>query len=535
MNRYIFAAEADKIQDVIFRSSKLAEVLGGSALISHFCKDVKVKLINEFQIKSDDIITADGGAFRIILDSSDKCREIGNLISESYYKLIGGTISIANPVSFEDTSDNFKEASMEVQKNLRTSKNSPLSYCQGIHNPYSSFCNICGREVSNMIDDDTISKKNRRDRICVYCDNKMNHKKNSKGLDVNKLVDKNKDNSNLMSEEYISFINYLNGYRKSLGLKSNVKQPDTIEDLGKFDSLSNVAYFTSDVNNMGVVFSKCGKNEARQLSEFLTVQITKSLAEATLKLIDKIQSSCESEEEEIISPVLPLIVGGDDIFAVMCAPYVFDFVKIFSQDFVDKVNSKLKELEINDEEISLTTGIYICKSKFPFKSAHSKCESYLNEAKSKSRSLKGISLISFGSMKEYTYNSKFVSTLKPYTIGYTDEAKTLFSIDVLMDLKDKLAGIPNNHLNELNSMYDELLIKNDVVEYLEKEFKFHYDRINRNTINGKNFKEILSKIGSIEENKYFMRTDTRRDNDNEIKYCTGLIDLLNFSDFLNKI
>ena len=35
---YLLAAEADKIQDLIFRSSRLREVVGASQLLTRFCR-----------------------------------------------------------------------------------------------------------------------------------------------------------------------------------------------------------------------------------------------------------------------------------------------------------------------------------------------------------------------------------------------------------------------------------------------------------------------------------------------------------------
>jgi hypothetical protein len=42
--RYLIAAEADRIQDLIFRSSRLREVVGGSQLLSRFCQDMPALL-----------------------------------------------------------------------------------------------------------------------------------------------------------------------------------------------------------------------------------------------------------------------------------------------------------------------------------------------------------------------------------------------------------------------------------------------------------------------------------------------------------
>ena len=47
MPRYLLAAEADKIQDFIFRAAKLREVVGGSRLLARFCVEGVNALIKE--------------------------------------------------------------------------------------------------------------------------------------------------------------------------------------------------------------------------------------------------------------------------------------------------------------------------------------------------------------------------------------------------------------------------------------------------------------------------------------------------------
>ena len=47
MPRYLLAAEADKIQDFIFRAAKLREVGGPSRLLARFCVEGVNALIKE--------------------------------------------------------------------------------------------------------------------------------------------------------------------------------------------------------------------------------------------------------------------------------------------------------------------------------------------------------------------------------------------------------------------------------------------------------------------------------------------------------
>ena len=79
--RYLLAAEADKIQDFIFRSSRLREVVGASQLLARFCEEEGAPLLLE-QLAfggdpNQDIVVNDGGSFRIIFDDADQAKLFG--------------------------------------------------------------------------------------------------------------------------------------------------------------------------------------------------------------------------------------------------------------------------------------------------------------------------------------------------------------------------------------------------------------------------------------------------------------------------
>jgi hypothetical protein len=75
MTQYLLAAEADKIQDFVFRSSRLREVVGGSQLLSRFCQDVPALLKPPGDCM--DIVISAGGGFRILFDDENQARLFG--------------------------------------------------------------------------------------------------------------------------------------------------------------------------------------------------------------------------------------------------------------------------------------------------------------------------------------------------------------------------------------------------------------------------------------------------------------------------
>ena len=113
MSEHLFVAEADKIQDLLFRSSKLREIAGGSQMLTEFCKDAVPLLITRFGGK--EIISA-GGSFRVRFDSINSAEQFGEYLSELYRRELGGTITIAKSVEVITEKDAIKSAQLSLRK-----------------------------------------------------------------------------------------------------------------------------------------------------------------------------------------------------------------------------------------------------------------------------------------------------------------------------------------------------------------------------------------------------------------------------------
>jgi len=115
MPQYLLAAEADRIQDLLFRSSQLREVVGGSQLLSRFCNGVPALL----GATKEQVITSGGGSFRIVFESEIEARRFGAALAEVYYRATGGTLSVAEPVPM---TNGYELASEKAGEKLRQAK-----------------------------------------------------------------------------------------------------------------------------------------------------------------------------------------------------------------------------------------------------------------------------------------------------------------------------------------------------------------------------------------------------------------------------
>ncbi len=137
MTQYLLAAEADKIQDLIFRSSRLREVIGGSQLLSRFCDEVPQKLLPA----GAEIVVSDGGSFRLLFNSKEEAKAFRGQLAEVYRLATGGTLTVADPV---EVTQGFKEAAERANKALRKAKQHRVNFIATPHFPHVAFCASCG-------------------------------------------------------------------------------------------------------------------------------------------------------------------------------------------------------------------------------------------------------------------------------------------------------------------------------------------------------------------------------------------------------
>jgi len=135
---YLLAAEADKIQDFIFRSSRLREVVGASQLLTRFCRSIDETLAQQY---GGQVVVNDGGSFRVIFDDLEMANAFGADLAELYRLALGGSLTVAEPV---ELNGDFRKANEQAGEKLRWAKSRRQGAVAEVHIPYVAFCASCG-------------------------------------------------------------------------------------------------------------------------------------------------------------------------------------------------------------------------------------------------------------------------------------------------------------------------------------------------------------------------------------------------------
>ena len=357
MTEYLLAAEADQIQSFIFRSAKLREARGASRMLDDFCREVPDILAEQMSLTKGtgldmDIISHAGGAFRIVFKDHEKAVTFGDKLVEMYRRITNASMSVTKPAPFE--AGGFVAAQKQANHDLRRVKLNGHLLQSTAHLPQAAFCASCGVELA------TSYKRRHADEranyLCDSCQKKA-------GIGVAHKRD-------------------------------GTEVRDPADEIARFDPRRYVAYLKADGNSMGKWFNECDREELRALSKGLDAVMRASLItsdETITALVDRLSADAEWSftAEEALTP---LLLAGDDCFAILPAPYALDFARRFCFEFgrgmaellnkppLDNLKRRLIDTK-EHKQPSITAALVICKSSYPYTLAHERAEALLKAAK----------------------------------------------------------------------------------------------------------------------------------------------------------
>lgn len=461
MSRFLLAAEADKIQDLLFRSSRLREVVGGSQLLTRFCREVPRLLLKYHGGDPEkDVIIKDGGSFRVLFDDEKRARAFGEELAELYRLATGGSLTVAQPVEVRE--GDFRQAAEHAQSALRAAKQRLKGWHIPEQMPYMALCGSCGLGIATVY---TAVYPGEEEYVCASCLNKNAERAHGYRdfLEPFRLevIQGEPELENAAWPGYFEHENDEDGPEHAL------------EAIASYDPRRYVAYLLADGNNMGELFSRCtGANDMRTLSDRLHKVILKALAEPTRELMKTMRMEVSEQCGDWI-PVLPLIMGGDDVFALVPAPWALDFARRFCEVYEREMGNALSRLgDLNDTLPSVAVAVVICKSKHPYAHAHEVGERYLTDAKRLGKRVGNdggfgaVSAINFevivgGKMEEPVEYGDIRPTLRPYLlrtpVAEGEERRDgCLSLHSLLDKRWALRRLPRKRCAELENTFDAL-------------------------------------------------------------------------------
>ncbi len=372
MPRALLAVEADRIQDLVFRSSRLREVTGGSFALEQFWRRAAVVAAE----RGAEVPVSAGGSFRAVFGGEggeSSARDFGRFLQDAYAVEVGGLLTSEVATCGDGAPDgDLAEGAARVVGRAKAQGDPPAA---ALSLPFLQPCDSCARAPAAR---PVPVGGGEVEELCEVCAARRD------------LRDEYRDR-------------FLGGLAHaaasgSAGLGALVDRigdlPEDADHVGTLDGRSRVAYLLADGNGFGVLFAEAARRNdgfatLRRLSSAVAAAGGGALAAATLALLEAHPGAAlrrrdprDAPGRDLATPVLPLITGGDDVFALLPAPWAFSFARTFADAFTRRFaeDDTVRGL-LDGRPATLACALVFCKATFPYRFAHRVGERALREAK----------------------------------------------------------------------------------------------------------------------------------------------------------
>ena len=408
--KYLYAASVQGIQSFIFASDVLKEIVGASELIQYICTELPKEIL--FDTKSDEevkaydknsVVTA-AGNIRQVFEDRDLLKKIFSDMPLAVARKAPGLVLSQTIYAFEGELDKNDLDNVEkILQGLRNQVQAPstLGLMIAQRNPETGLPLVSnnakqGKDLGAQQKIKAFKFYRSKELRANQDDRKGNpiQRKNSSNYSDRNFLPKNK----YIGKPFKGFMTDLNQVKKHA--PSNTWLAVIHADGNDFGKLLPI--FTDAVKKSGLNFQTCFRAFSQSLDT-----ATRNAAQKAFEgiygnyLVDKANRPSPKEKKYLKEKLLfrPLILGGDDLTAIVHAPEAMKFteayLKAFQEESKNIFNTKNPEL---GEDISLASiccelkngltacaGIAYVKSKFPMYQALNLAEELCKEAKRKAK------------------------------------------------------------------------------------------------------------------------------------------------------
>jgi len=425
--KYLYSFAVQGIQNYIFQTNELKDIVGASELVGYICTDCFEEFYDEYG--KDGLIIGAAGNIKYEFENEDKCRKAVREFPKKVMQKAPGVI-VSQAVVKYDSDDIFKEAIDELERRLKTQRNKQSKSLSlgliGITRSRTTGLPAVHIEKDDYIDESIKAKRNFKEKKELgLCSKSFYGKKNNESLNIENIA-------------------------------INIDKMT-----GKNDW---IAVIHADGNGLGKVVQNVGKREDdfRTFSQNLDKATTYAANDAYNAVKDMFKGK---------TPIRPIVLGGDDMTVIirgdLAIPYVTEFLKKFEEYTHDLLGCLIKKYDVfNDgaDKLTACAGVAFIKSSYPFYYGYNLAEDLCGIAKKDAKRYAGEDCLapsclmfhkvqdsfveSYGNIakRELITSSRISFRVGPYYISESNIPEGRITIDQLKEYSDNLNDREGNSI-----------------------------------------------------------------------------------------
>ena len=447
MKNYLYGASIQVIQSFIFKSNKLREIIGASALIERICTS-DFNNIDGLNLNEENILQAAAGNLKFKLNE-EQCKKMVLSFPKMVSEFAPGTTLVQAVVELKDGNLPL----MEIESKLRIQRNK-LEFNSGL-----SFMSLAR------------DRKNGGAAVRIDESSDSNKLFLSQESFVKREMLNNREGLKLMQ----------NMFHKISGIE-HVKDQEMIfdlKDIVKSENNSWIAVVHIDGNGLGkIIQTKASElysnNEFNIFSNSIQTATENALQFAFSQVILKEKGSYNSVYKY---PIRPVIVGGDDVTLIIRADLAIDFVESFLREFeIQTTNLFSSKIKKTSQITGLTAcaGIAFIKKSYPLHYGFHLAEELCKDAKSNSREHSSLAFYKVqDSFINNLDNIKLSTLMSDYGLSFYNGPYNFDKLSRINGYLEKLNGLKSEDnrtlIGKLRNIVSEMLIdKNSAIFMLER-------------------------------------------------------------------
>jgi len=350
MSQYLYGASVQGIQDFIFQTNKLKEIVGASELVESICTDFFKEHVEHFN--EANLVLGAAGNIKYIFDSEQSCQKLVLKFPKAVMEMAPG-ITISQAVVKLDGTGNETQL---LEDRLKIQRNKTITITNGI--------GLMVTETARRTGSPGV-KFNKQNEVIDWAQDK-------------KLNIADKGNKKLVE--------------KVTGTKNSIHNNfpyDVADMLDGEENNSWIAVIHADGNNLGQLIMKLLENTAKGEIQNSIKKFSGLLNEINIEAAAEAYNRTIKVNKKGFLPFRPVILGGDDLTAIIRGDLALQFAQIYIETFETISKRKLHDFPGNIFENGLTScvGVAFVKASYPFHYAVKLSESLCKEAKKISKKI----------------------------------------------------------------------------------------------------------------------------------------------------